>query len=198
MTESTLNVQREIERLAPVDPEAPVDGADIDGTVPWDRLIEALRKLGKQQLRLGQNVELLGDRNSDTLERLDELVALVGRQTSDEQAAAAEESRQMALKAVQIIDMLDDLALLAREAGDEQWPQNLERLQDKVMRILQDMGITPVPGEGETFDSEVHESLETVDRSDDQAPYEVVSVLQRGFRFRGTVLRPAQVITTRP
>lgn len=198
MTERALDVQAEIQRLAPIDLDARPESGEPEEGVPWGQLVEALKKLGKQQLRVGQNVELLGDRNTNAIARLDELVDLARTRSASQETATVEESRQMARKAVQIIDMLDDLALLAREAEDEQWLQNLERLQHKVVRILQDMGITAIPAQGEIFDPEVHESLETVDRGPDQKPYEVVSVLQRGFRFRGTVLRPAQVITTRP
>lgn len=206
MNKRAFSVQEEIRRLAPVDVDAP---GDAPGDLPehisvlavWDQLLEILRKIGRQQFRTSQNVELLGDRNSEALSRLNEATTLLRDQAESQRNAALrslDEPREMALRVVEIIDILDDLLLLAGEGGDTRWIYNLERLRDKVLRVLDGVGITPIAAAGEVFDPEVHEALETVEREQGQRDYEVVSVLQRGFRFRGSVLRPVQVITTRP
>lgn len=203
MSQAPFTVQDEIQRLLPVDLELRDEAALPEGSLlpVWDQLIDLLTKIGKQQFRTGQGVELLADRNRDAIVRLAEATELLREQADAQHQAATrlgDEAEGMASKAVEIIDTLDDLALLAREGDDLRWLQNVERLQDKVLRVLEGMGITPIPAAGEAFDPEVHEALDTVERGPEQQPYEVVSVLQRGFRFRGRVLRPVQVITTRP
>ena len=62
---------------------------------------------------------------------------------------------------------------------------------------VQQVGLTEIPALGEAFDAEEHDALDTAERHGDQAPYLVVQVIRRGFRFHGSVLRRAEVITTR-
>jgi molecular chaperone GrpE (heat shock protein) len=59
------------------------------------------------------------------------------------------------------------------------------------------IGLTEIQAGGKAFSEEEHEALETVEREPGQEPFQVVEVVRRGFRFDGSVLRRAQVLTSR-
>ena len=49
-----------------------------------------------------------------------------------------------------------------------------------------------IPAKGEQFDPHVHEAIEMVETSD-AADHEVIEELQRGYKFKDRLLRPAMV-----
>ena len=51
---------------------------------------------------------------------------------------------------------------------------------------------SPIPAKGEPFDPHVHEAIEMVETSD-AADHEVLEELQRGYKFKDRLLRPAMV-----
>jgi molecular chaperone GrpE (heat shock protein) len=181
----------EIARLTAID----LDGAeaglpgDDGGAAQWDEVARNLARLGKQQLRMNQAVELLEAQLAEARERGDEHRREAGRLR--EQASAT------ARRLLELVDTLDDVAVLARQIGDPKWLTHLERFITRALRVLEQVGLTEIPALGEAFDAEEHDALDTAARQGDQAPYQVVQVIRRGFRFHGAVLRRAEVITTR-
>ena len=54
------------------------------------------------------------------------------------------------------------------------------------------LGVRAIPAKGEPFDPHVHEAIEMVETSD--APdHEVIEELQRGYKLKDRLLRPAMV-----
>jgi molecular chaperone GrpE len=67
-----------------------------------------------------------------------------------------------------------------------------KQLQDALAKI----GIRAIAAQGEPFDPHVHEAIEMVETSD--APdHEVLEELQRGYKFKDRLLRPAMVKVAR-
>ena len=63
-----------------------------------------------------------------------------------------------------------------------------KQLQDALARL----GVRAIPAKGEPFDPHVHEAIEMVETSD--APdHEVLEELQRGYKMKDRLLRPAMV-----
>ena len=57
---------------------------------------------------------------------------------------------------------------------------------------LAKLGVQPIPAKGEQFDPHVHEAIEMVETSD--APdHQVIEELQRGYKMKDRLLRPAMV-----
>jgi len=184
-----LDVGAEIARLVPLDLEAADEAAAAPLVEQWDELSRTLARLGKQQLRANQSVEFLEGQLADAKERADE--------HRREAVRLREEARQSAQTLLDLVDTLDDLAVFARQLRDERWIAHAERMLAKALRVLGQLGLAEIPALGETFDPTEHEAAQSVERAADQRPYEVVEVIQRGFRYNGQVLRRAQVITTR-
>lgn len=111
----------------------------------------------------------------------------------------AEETRRQAAAALigRILPVLDNFErALSAEAGAE---TNADALRRGVALIFRQMldelrkeGLEAIESVGQTFDPEVHEAVET--GSVPEFPNDVViEELQRGYRLRGRVLRPALV-----
>ena len=75
-------------------------------------------------------------------------------------------------------------------------PENLRAGVELIYKQLQDalakLGVRAIPAKGEPFDPHVHEAIEMVETSD--APdHEVLEELQRGYKMKDRLLRPAMV-----
>jgi molecular chaperone GrpE len=67
-----------------------------------------------------------------------------------------------------------------------------KQLQDALVKI----GLRPIPAKGEPFDPHLHEAIEMVDTT--QVPdHQVLEELQRGYKLKDRLLRPAMVRVAR-
>ena len=68
----------------------------------------------------------------------------------------------------------------------------VELIYKQLHDALAKLGVQPVPAKGETFDPRVHEAIELVET--DKAPdHQVLEELQRGYKLKDRLLRPAMV-----
>ena len=67
-----------------------------------------------------------------------------------------------------------------------------KQLQDALAKI----GIRPIPAKGEQFDPRYHEAIEMVD-TEDAEDHHVLDELQRGYKLKDRLLRPAMVRVAR-
>ncbi len=74
----------------------------------------------------------------------------------------------------------------------EKFYTGMELIHRELLDVLKRAGLTPVESQGKTFDPHVHQAVETVETEehDDQ---EVVEELQRGYKVKHRLLRPAIV-----
>jgi molecular chaperone GrpE len=63
-----------------------------------------------------------------------------------------------------------------------------KQLQDALAKV----GVKAIPAKGEPFDPHVHEAIEMVETTD-AADHEVIEELQRGYKIKDRLLRPAMV-----
>jgi molecular chaperone GrpE len=61
-------------------------------------------------------------------------------------------------------------------------------LQDALAKL----GVQPIAAKGEPFDPHVHDAIEMVETTD-AADHEVLEELQRGYKLKDRLLRPAMV-----
>ncbi len=67
-----------------------------------------------------------------------------------------------------------------------------KQLQDALAKI----GVRPIPAKGEQFDPRYHEAIEMVD-TEDAEDHQVLDELQRGYKLKDRLLRPAMVRVAR-
>ncbi len=92
-----------------------------------------------------------------------------------------------------ILPILDDFerALKVEHAGSE-YAKGVELIYQRMSETLKRLGLEPIETEGMMFDPNLHQAVERVETSDaeDQS---IVGEFQRGYNFKGKLLRPAMV-----
>ena len=59
--------------------------------------------------------------------------------------------------------------------------------------VFEDYGIQAIGQAGETFNPEIHQSIDTVETSNPEDDHNISDVVQKGYRSATQVLRPARV-----
>ena len=90
-----------------------------------------------------------------------------------------------------ILDSLDR-ALKTTGVSVEDFRSGIELIDKQFHDALSKLGIEPVPAEGEIFDPNLHQAVQMVD-TDEVEDHRVIDELQRGYRIKDRLLRPAMV-----
>jgi len=92
-----------------------------------------------------------------------------------------------------LLPVLDDFerALKLPGAGDD-YRKGIELIHKRLQDTLVQMGVTPIDAQDKKFDPNFHQAVDTVKiaEGEDQT---VVEEYQRGYEFKGRLLRPAMV-----
>ncbi len=94
-----------------------------------------------------------------------------------------------------LLPVLDgfERALKHRDASvPESFLKGVEIICSQFRDVLSRAGVTPVATEGKTFDPHVHQAIETV-VVEGRRDHEIVEELQRGYKLKNRLLRPAIV-----
>jgi len=97
-----------------------------------------------------------------------------------------------------ILPVLDSFErALKAPAGDaHDLRSGLELIYRQFQDALQKMGVQPIESVGKPFDPRVHEAVEMVDTTEAE-DHHVLDELQRGYNYKGRLLRPAMVRVAR-
>jgi len=90
-----------------------------------------------------------------------------------------------------ILDSLDR-ALKTSEASVQDFRSGIELIDKQFHDALARLGVEPIPAEGELFDPNLHQAVQMVDTAE-VADNHVIDELQRGYRIKDRLLRPAMV-----
>ncbi len=84
-------------------------------------------------------------------------------------------------------------ALLHRDhAVPAAFYQGMELIYRELYGVLERAGLSPIDTAGQVFDPYLHQAVETVN-APDRREHEIVEELQRGYRLKNKLLRPAIV-----
>jgi molecular chaperone GrpE len=99
---------------------------------------------------------------------------------------------------LQILPALDsfDRALKAENVEAHDFRAGVELINRQLHDALTKLGVTPIPAEGEMFDPKLHEAVQVME-TDEVEDNRVVRELQRGYRLKDRLLRPAMVVVAR-
>ena len=97
-----------------------------------------------------------------------------------------------------LLPILDsfDRALQTKVQKPEDLRGGVELIRKQLQDALEKLGVRPVPAKGEPFDPRLHEAIEMVD-TDEVKDHHVVDELQRGYKLKDRLLRPAMVRVAR-
>jgi molecular chaperone GrpE len=94
-----------------------------------------------------------------------------------------------------ILDSLDR-ALKTNAASVEDFRSGIELIDKQFHDALAKVGVQPIPAEGELFDPNLHQAVQMVETSDTEDNH-VIDELQRGYKLKDRLLRPAMVRVAR-
>jgi molecular chaperone GrpE len=89
-----------------------------------------------------------------------------------------------------VIDSFERALAAKSEPGD--FRSGIELIYKQLQDALARLGVRAIPAKGELFDPRYHEAVEMVENAD-AADHEVLEELQRGYKFKDRLLRPAMV-----
>lgn len=92
-----------------------------------------------------------------------------------------------------ILDSFD--RALETHAGDENF-RGVELINRQMHDALAKLGLRPIPAQGEVFDPHLHQAIQMVDTNDAEDNH-IIEELQRGYKFKDRLLRPAMVRVAR-
>lgn len=96
-------------------------------------------------------------------------------------------------KLLPVVDNLERALSASKETGQEEaLHQGVDIIYRQLMQVLSESGLTPIESVGQPFDPHVHNAVGQVE-SDKYESGIVVEELQKGYRFKDRVLRPAMV-----
>ena len=118
------------------------------------------------------------------------------RATREQQEFREFASADVIKKILPVLDSFE-LALKAPAAGhSNDLRSGLELIYRQFQDALQKLGVQPIESVGKPFDPRLHEAIEMVDTAEVE-DHQVLDELQRGYNYKGRLLRPAMVRVAR-
>ncbi len=123
-------------------------------------------------------------------------IANIQKRNEKEQANLVKYDGQHLAK--DILPVIDNLErALSIEVSDEsgvQLKKGIQMVYDHMSKALKDNNVTEIEAEGQSFDPQIHQAVQTVPVEDGKEADQIVSVLQKGYMLKDRVLRPAMVV----
>ena len=119
------------------------------------------------------------------------------RRAEKERAEFAEYASMEAVRT--LLPILDDFErALQVECADREYAKGMELIEQRIAAALQKLGLEPIVSQGQMFDPHVHHAVEMVE-TDDAPDQTILAEFQRGYNFKGRLLRAAMVkVAVRP
>lgn len=124
-----------------------------------------------------------------------EIANITNRNRNERELLQRYRSQDLAKKLLPAIDNLE--RAMATDVSDEQGinlKKGVEMTLASLQQALKEEGIEEIAAEGETFDPNFHQGVQTVEASEDAPANTIVQVLQKGYKLHDRVLRPSMVI----
>jgi molecular chaperone GrpE len=93
----------------------------------------------------------------------------------------------------ELLPVLDDFdRALKIEAGNAEYAKGVAMIYNRIWEILKKQGLEAIETAGKAFDPHLHQAVERVETHDAEDNM-VLGEFQRGYFFKGKLLRPAMV-----
>lgn len=98
-----------------------------------------------------------------------------------------------------LVAVLDSFDVAIVKQKDDQsipkeWKDGMEQIYNQLLKILKDRGLEVIDTQNSTFDPRLAEAVGVTEVQDEEQDGRIVSVLQKGYKVKDRVLRPAKVM----
>ncbi|MDZ4797454.1 MAG: nucleotide exchange factor GrpE [Bryobacteraceae bacterium] len=114
------------------------------------------------------------------------------KRSERERMEYAEYAGEMTVRS--LLPMLDDFerALKAAAGAENELVRGIELIYGRMVETLKKQGLEPIETVGQAFDPHLHEAIGRIESADHEDGT-VVQEYQKGYRFKGRLLRPSMV-----
>jgi molecular chaperone GrpE len=113
------------------------------------------------------------------------------KRAEKERAEFAEYASTEAVRA--LLPILDDFErAIKTESSDQEFSKGITLIYQRFYDSLKKLGLEPIVSTGQPFDPHIHHAVEMVE-TEEAADHTVLDEYQRGYNFKGRLLRPAMV-----
>jgi molecular chaperone GrpE len=98
-----------------------------------------------------------------------------------------------------LLPVLDDFERALRvDAVDKEYAAGIELIYGRFFETLKKLGLEPMDSKGQLFDPKIHHAVDMVE-TEDAPDHTILEEYERGYNFRGRLLRAAKVkVAVRP
>ncbi|MFA6353884.1 MAG: nucleotide exchange factor GrpE [Candidatus Paceibacterota bacterium] len=118
------------------------------------------------------------------------------KQEEDRKAIFSEAMRERILtRFLSVIDSFN-MAFANREAWekvDDNWRKGVEYIYTQMNGIFEEYGVKGIGEVGESFDPNIHQSIDVIETDKKELEHKIASVIQKGYKLGERVMRPARV-----
>ncbi|MBP6866433.1 MAG: nucleotide exchange factor GrpE [Candidatus Pacebacteria bacterium] len=118
------------------------------------------------------------------------------KQEDDRKIMLSESMRERILSRFLTVTDSFNMAFANREAWekvDAGWRKGVEYIYAQMQGVFEEYGVKSFGVVGDTFDPNIHESIEMVETEDKDQDHKIAVVIQQGYKLGDRVLRPARV-----
>ena len=163
-----------------------------DGT---DEPVAATSKPGSEHVTEVERLRAERDTLIDRLARMQAEFDNARKRATKEQQDYRDYALADAIKAlVPVLDSFDRALRTSPEKSE--FHAGVELIHKQLQDALAKIGVHPISAKGEQFDPRFHEAIEMVD-TDEVPDHQVIEELQRGYKLKDRLLRPAMVKVSR-
>ncbi len=92
-----------------------------------------------------------------------------------------------------LLPVLDDFErAMKTESSDKEYSTGIELIYNRFYETLKKLGLEPIESQGKPFDPQIHHAVDMVE-TEESPDHTVLDEFQRGYNFKGRLLRPAMV-----
>jgi molecular chaperone GrpE len=174
---------------------------ELDGPEPADEVVDQSDGAGEGGAGKGDRHDLAEGPEAELAAMKDRYLRLAAeydnfRKRTDRERSEGRDRAQAQL-VERLLEPLDDLQRVAQYSADgttvDAVLEGVRMVERKLFRALEAAGLETLEARGERFDPSLHEALMMAGTDDAEEDDTVGEVFQAGYRFRGSLLRPARV-----
>ena len=168
-------------------PDSNISDVSSDANLPSETLEGQLAAIVAERDRLAAEKADLADRLLRARAEFDNARRRAERERSEFLQFAAMDLVK------DVLPVLDDFErALKVETADRNYAKGVELIYQRLYETLKKLGLEPIEAAGRPFDPNLHQAVERVE-TDEADDHTVIGEFQRGYNFKGKLLRPAMV-----
>jgi molecular chaperone GrpE len=168
-------------------PESNISDVSSDANLPSETLEGQLAAIAAERDQLAVEKADLADRLLRARAEFDNARRRAERERSEFLQFAAMDLVK------DVLPVLDDFdRALKVETVDRNYAKGVELIYQRLYETLKKLGLEPIETSGQPFDPNLHQAVERVE-TDEADDHTVIGEFQKGYNFKGKLLRPAMV-----